>query len=175
MKPRRFWRWARNGFLHALDTETVVLFVWPYYITLFAWGFFSFILGQHPANQVQDVMGEFFYQIWLIGHMVGTTEVMVGLVLPNKYVGLFLQLGGNASMALMLFAYELSAFKEWGISAYSFFAIAPYVVGCCFLTATCIRKLYLTLRFPAGRDSASVQRMKQVIAALDERRMLEEE
>ena len=167
MKLRRYWRWARNGFLHALDTETVVLFVWPYYIALFSWGFFSIVMGRPTVSQVRDVMGPFFYQIWLWGHMIGTSEVMVGLVLPNKYLGLLMQLGGNASMALLLFAYELSAFKEWGVGAYSFFAIAPYVIGCCFLTATCLRKLYLTFYSPGG--SPMNRRMRQIAAGVQER------
>lgn len=172
MKLRRYWRRARDGFLHALDTETVVLFVWPYYLSLFAWGFFSLILGHQTMSQVRDIMGPFFYIIWLVGHLIGTTEVMVGLVLPDKYVGLWLQLGGNITMAMMLFAYELSAFKEWGVGAYSFFAIAPYVVGCCFLSATCTRKIYLILH---GHQNPMAHRMNQVATALEEREAMRRE
>jgi hypothetical protein len=143
---------TRVGFVKMLDTENVKLYVWPYYLTLWAFGFCS-IISTVPLTYVWPVMGDWFYQAWIAMMIVGTTLVMVGLLWRNKYTGLLLQRGGNASMALVLAAYEVAAFDIWGPAAFSFFAIAPYVLGCCFLTMTCVRKLWLIKRVhSAGLD-----------------------
>lgn len=136
------WR----GFINQLDTENVKLYVWPYYLTLFFFGVIATILhGRNgvPTTYVASVMGPLFYTIWTWQLILGTSEVMVGLVIPWKYFGLWLQLGGNFGMSLALLAYEIAAFTIWGPAAFSFFAIAPYVLGCLFLSATVVRKLYL--------------------------------
>ena len=133
---------VRAGFLKLLDTENVKLYVWPYYLTLWAFGFCS-VVSTVPLTYVQPVMGAGFYQVWVIMMIVGTTMVMSGLLWRNKYTGLLLQLGGNGTMALVLSAYEVAAFDIWGQAAFSFFAIAPYVLGCLFLSMTCLRKLHL--------------------------------
>lgn len=133
---------TRAGFIKLLDTENVKLYVWPYYLTLWVFGFCS-VVSTVPLTYVSPVMGSTFYQMWVIMMIVGTSLVMCGLLWSNKYTGLLLQLGGNGTMALVLAAYEVAAFDIWGQAAFSFFAIAPYVLGCTFLSITCIRKLWL--------------------------------
>jgi hypothetical protein len=131
-------------FVGMLDSETVKLFVWPYYLTLFAWGIYGSFFAA-PPTIVLPAMGRIVYNLWVWQHMTGTSLVMIGLLWPNKYIGLWLQLGGNFTMFLVLLAYEVSGIYEswWGQGTYSLFAIAPYVLGCLFLAMTCVRKLYL--------------------------------
>lgn len=135
----------RSGFVKMLDTENVKLYVWPYYLTLWAFGFCS-VISTVPLTFVEPEFGGSFYQTWVIMMIVGTTLVMTGLMWTNKYTGLILQLGGNATMGLVLAAYEVAAYRVWGPAAFSFFAIAPYVLGCTFLAMTCWRKLHLVKR-----------------------------
>lgn len=149
--PREVWSTSRKTFVTFLDNEKVELYVWPYYLSLMWWGLYGTFFGA-PLTYVVDVMGPQFYDLWLWMHILGTAEVMVGLTIKDKYLGLWLQLGGNFSMALVLLAYEIAAFIAWGEAAYSFFAIAPYVVGCVFLSLTVVRKLYLTTHKPARDD-----------------------
>jgi hypothetical protein len=149
--PRQIWDTSRATFVSLLDSEKVELFVWPYYIALMWWGFYGIFLGA-PLTYVVDVMGPRFYDMWLWMHIQGTAEVMIGLTIKDKYLGLWWQLGGNFSMGLVLLAYEIAAYIAWGEAAYSFFAIAPYVVGCIFLSLIVVRKLYLSIHKPARDD-----------------------
>lgn len=146
-----------KAFTKMLDSENVRLFVWPYYISLLAWGVYATIWAW-PINVVEPVMGRTAYLIWVWMFIPGTLFVMIGLVLRHggkpiaemgpvllfsDYLGLWMQLGGHACMGLLLFAYEVSIVKGgfWGQPLFSFFAIAPYVLGCVFLTAQTGRKL----------------------------------
>jgi len=146
--PRQVWNTSRSTFVGFLDSEKVELFVWPYYGALMWWGFYGTFFDA-PLGYVQEVMGQPFYDMWIWMHILGTAEVLVGLTIKNKYLGLWLQLGGNFSMGMVLLAYEIAAWITWGEAAYSFAAIAPYVVGCLFLSLTVVRKLYLATHTPA--------------------------
>jgi hypothetical protein len=145
---------ATNGFMSLLDSESVKLYVWPYYLALWLFGTLSVFapaMGMaRPKTVVELVMGNPFYQAWVWVMILGTTQVMVGLVWSNKYTGLLLQLGGNGSAALVLFAYEIAAYSVWGYAAFSFYVIGPYVLGCVFLSLTALRKLYLVERTRTG-------------------------
>jgi hypothetical protein len=101
-----------------------------------------------PIDIIQPDMGHAAYDAWVWMHIVGTLAVMLGLVIPDKKAGLVMQLGGNICMGCVLFAYELSSVTNsyWGRGTYSVFIVAPYVIGCLFLSATCVRKLHLANR-----------------------------
>ena len=55
-----------------LDTENVKLYVWPYYLTLWAFGFCA-VISTVPLTYVEPVMGNLFYQVWVLMMIVGTT------------------------------------------------------------------------------------------------------
>lgn len=150
---RRFVAW----FTMMLDSENVRLFVWPYYSSLLAWGIYASIWAW-PLSIVEPVMGPLVYQAWLWLFIPGTLFVMVGLglrrgdkpisemgtaLLFTDYLGLWMQLGGHTCMGLLLAAYEVSIVRGgyWREPLFSFFAIAPYVLGCMFLALQAGRKL----------------------------------
>lgn len=138
----KFWQRLSGGFLNLLDTENVKLYVWPYYLALWSFGVTA-LLAEVPLTLIMPVMGNAFYLVWVIVMVSGTTQVMTGLVISRKDIGLWLQLGGNVSCALVLAAYEVAAWATWGFAAFTFYVVGPYVLGCIFLALTVIRKIYL--------------------------------
>lgn len=138
------WFWAQ------LDGGKVDPYVWGYYITLLSWGVLAtFVLA--PIDVVQSVMGHRIYDYWAWMNIAGTLCVLTGKVLPGKsrYLGLWMELGGNACMCLVLFAFEYSGMAgtlplEAGDSLMVFvlLALAPYVLGCGLLTMQSGRKLW---------------------------------
>lgn len=154
---RRTVRQVRTTFDSMLDSETVRLFVWPFYLGLLAWGVYASIWAW-PLSIVEAVMGRSLYLAWLWMHIPGTLFVMIGLALRHggkpldemgpillfsDYLGLYMQRGGHICMGLLLFMYEVSVVKGgyWGQPLYSFFVIAPYVLGCGFLALQTHRKI----------------------------------
>lgn len=148
---------AVTWFWRQLDSESVRLFVWPFYFGLLCWGIYATIWAW-PLSVVEPVMGHSVYLVWLWLHIPGTLFVMVGLILRHggkpidemgpillfgDYLGLHMQRGGHICMCLLLFMYEASivAGSFWGQPLYSFFAIAPYVAGCAFLALQTHRKI----------------------------------
>ncbi|CAA0134551.1 Uncharacterised protein [Mycolicibacterium vanbaalenii] len=147
---RRFWA--------LLDSETVRLFVWPFFIGLLCWGIYGTFFSA-PIQFVYPVMGEAWYNIWIWMHIPGPAAVLAGLMMRRggtpiaqmstpmlfrDYMGLWLQLGGYVTMFFALLYYEISAIQatHWGASAFSVFALAPYVLGCLFLALQTGRKLW---------------------------------
>lgn len=141
-----------------LDSETVRLFVWPFYLALQAWAIYGIFFAA-PIEFVQAVMGAFAYDLWLWMCLAGTSSVLTGLALRRggtpvaqmswpmlyrDYLGLWMQLGGHLCMFLVLAVYEVSAIRgaHWGQAAFSIFALAPYVLGCLFLALQTARKLW---------------------------------
>lgn len=146
----RFWE--------LLDSESVRLFVWPFYAGLLCWGIYGTFFSA-PIQIVYPVMGKLLYNAWVWINIPGTVSVMVGLALRHggkpiaemtgpmlfsDYMGLWLQLGGHMCMFFALLAYEVSAVRGvyWGYAAFSIFALAPYVLGCFFLALQTARKLW---------------------------------
>lgn len=145
-------------FWELLDSETVRLFVWPFYMGLLSWGIYATFWAQ-PIAFVEDVMGHAFYNLWVWTCIAGTLSVMLGLalrhggksvlqmtapMLMSDYIGLWMQLGGHTCMGFVLLAFETSAVKGayFGQSVFSVFVIAPYVLGCFFLALQTARKLW---------------------------------
>lgn len=146
----RFWA--------LLDSETVRLFVWPYYISLLAWALYGTFFSA-PVQIVDPVMGHLFYNLWLWVQIPGTLFVMVGLairhggksiaemttpMLLSDYIGLWMQLGGHLCMFFVLLAFEVAGITGayWGQAVFSLYAIAPYTLGCLMLTLQTARKLW---------------------------------
>lgn len=148
---------AIGRFWDLLDSETVRLFVWPFYIALFGAGVYLTFCAQ-TISIVEPVMGHVFYNLWVWLHIPGTLFVLVGLVMRHggkplhemgavllftDYLGLWMQTAGHCCMGLLLAAYEISVVKGgfWGQPLYSLFALAPYVLGCVFLALQTGRKI----------------------------------
>lgn len=149
---------AVTRFWELIDSETVRLFVWPFYFGLLCWGIYGTFFAA-PIQFVYPVMGETLYNVWVWIHIPGTLAVLVGLILRHggtplaqmttpmlfrDYMGLWMQLGGHVCMFFALLTYELSAIRGayWGFAAFSIFALAPYVLGCLFLAIQTGRKLW---------------------------------
>jgi hypothetical protein len=158
-KDRFVLRRAARRFWELLDSETVRLFVWPFYAGLLAWGIYAAFWAE-PPTLIQETMGGTIYVVWNTCTIIGTLAVMAGLVLRHggapigqitnpqaerDYLGLILQTGGHATMFLVLLAYEVAGVTGayWGQGAFSLFAIGPYVIGCLFLALQTFRKLVL--------------------------------
>lgn len=147
-----------HRFWELLDSETVRLFVWPFYMGLLAWGIYATFWAQ-PIAIVESVLGHTFYNLWVWTCVAGTLSVMIGLTLRHggksvaemttpmllsDYIGLWMQLGGHICMGLVLLAFEVSAIQGayFGQAVFSVFVIAPYTMGCGFLALQTARKLW---------------------------------
>lgn len=155
--PGRFLSW----FWGMLDSETVRLFVWPYYMALFAFAVVAEALVP-PVNILSKAMGVTHYTLWVWVMFIGTLSVMFGLLLRHggkpvekmntpllfaDWMGLCLQTGGHLCMFWVLLDFEIYAARSitwWEdvIRIFAVFAISPYVVGCVFLALQVARKLW---------------------------------
>lgn len=148
---KRFWE--------LVDSETVRLFVWPYYLSLLAYGVWA-TTHRWPSNVIEPVIGPQIYHFWAIMHIPGTLFVLIGLILRhggkplsemgpvllfNDYIGLHMQRGGHICMAIILGVFEYSMIWGYlhGISnqTYVIFLVSPYVLGCVFLAIQVHRKI----------------------------------
>lgn len=153
-----FLRRLAGQFWHILDSESVRLFVWPYYLALLAWAVYAAAWAQ-PIAFVEAVMGHTFWNLWVWIQIPGTLSVMIGLglrhggkpvaqmsapALFSDYLGLWMQLGGHLCMGFVLAAYEIAAVQGayWGQATFSIFVVAPFVLGCIFLALGTGRKLW---------------------------------
>lgn len=157
---RAFLTW----FWKQIDEEKVEMFVWGYYITLLTWGILAAFFVA-PIRVVQNIMGHELYYAWVWMNIIGTLCVMTGLLLPGPkghYLGLWLRLGGNACMGLVLFAFEYSGLKtlplprDDSLMIFILLAMAPYVLGCVFLALQASRQLWLIekLKSEARKEGA---------------------
>jgi hypothetical protein len=141
-----------------LDSETVRLFVWPYYVALLIWGVYGTFFAA-PSVLVEPVMGHLAYNLWIWMNIGGTSFVLIGLILRHggkpiaemntpqlftDYLGLWMQFGGHVCMGLVLFTYEYAGIvgAYWGQAAFTLFIIPPYVGGCMLLSLQTARKLW---------------------------------
>lgn len=151
--------WAKFWVL--MDSESVLPFVWIYYIALLLWGIYATIWAQ-PINVVDQIMGHTVYNAWVWIQIPATLSVMTGLALRQDkavahemsdrqlfrdYMGLWMQVGGHSCMFFVLLTFEIAAVAggHWGDGAFSIFAIAPYVLGCLFLMLQTGRKAVFAL------------------------------
>jgi hypothetical protein len=152
---------ARKKFWALLDSESVRLFVWPYYLALLAYGGWA-LSHRWPYSIVEPIMGATIYHGWALMHIPGTLFVMIGLgiryhrytisrmgkfLLFLDYLGLHMQRAGHACMAIILGMFEACAISGYfrGIDqqTYVIFLVTPYVLGCVFLTLQVHRKIVL--------------------------------
>jgi hypothetical protein len=149
---------AVNRFLEMVDSETVRLFLWPFYFALLCWGVYASFFAA-PIQFVYPVMGRVLYDVWVWIFIPASLFVMIGLAIRHggkslaemttpmlftDYVGLWMQLGGHVSVFFAATAFEVSAIKAapWGLAAFPIFLLAPYVPGCLFLAVQTGRKLW---------------------------------
>jgi hypothetical protein len=150
---RRFWK--------LLDSETVRLFVWPFYMGLFAFGVYA-ECWLNPVNALSAAMGSGHYELWVWTQITATLAVMIGLAVRHggkpvaemssrllwvDWMGLILQIGGHICMFWVLLDFEIYATRtiNWThdvVRIYAVFALAPYVLGCLFLALQVGRKIW---------------------------------
>lgn len=139
-----------------LNSDSVIPYVWVYYIWLFVFGIFA--VSHHAAGAVHRQLGLTTYTMWIWTCVFGTASVMIGLMLRhgstpledmtgrqlfNDWLGLWMQWGGHAGMFMVLLAFELSGLSDSQTlqDPFVLFAIAPYVQGCAILWVTTSMKL----------------------------------
>src|SRR2546425_1174632 len=94
-------------------------------------------LHHRPDVVVVDRPGTLFVLIgWMLRPDRKTASRMGPVMRLSRYRGMWMQVGGHACMGLVLLAFEVAAIKGpyWGQATFSVFVIAPYVLGCVFLT-----------------------------------------
>lgn len=152
---------AMRLFLKLLDSETVRLFVWPFYLVLLAFGVFAEVY-LNKDNALSVAMGPSHYNLWVWTQITATLAVMIGLAMRHggkpvaemsdrllwvDWMGLFMQLGGHICMFWVLLDFEIytGGTIDWRsdvIRIYAVFALAAYVLGCLFLAAQVGRKIW---------------------------------
>lgn len=148
-------------FLRMLDSESVRLYVWPFYLGLLAFG--AYALSWLDADTaLGNSMGHFHYSLWVWTTIFGTVTTLFGLALRHggrpvaemnapllfvDWLGLMLQLGGHLCVFWVLLDFEIYAARtiNWrhdAIRIFAVFALSPYVIGCMFLAMQVARKLW---------------------------------
>jgi hypothetical protein len=145
----RFWE--------MLDSETVRLFVWPFYSFLLLMGVYGLLFAERNVL-IAATMSSPVYNTWNGIIVCASLAVMVGLILRHggapigqltnpqadrDYLGLILQTGGHTTMCLNLLGYEIAGIQGtyWGQGANSLFLVPPVIIGCLFLAVQTLRKL----------------------------------
>lgn len=141
-RRRSLWQRLRA----ILKSDSVRLYVWPYYIAICAWGLYGSIFAL-PNTVVEPVMGHAVYNLWVWLCVAGPALAMSGMLTrgaKGRYFGEFMQLGGNACVAFVLAAFEYSALvgTPWGRGSVVVFIIPPYILGCTFLALRNAVELY---------------------------------
>lgn len=153
---KRAVRW----FNKQVDTETVRLFIWPYYFGLLSFDLLAmaFIPLDNPLSRQ---MGISHYQLWLVVMLFGIGAVLIGLILrhggaPIKdmttrmlaadWMGLSMQAGGHLCMFWVLLDFEIEVFQliTWWtdvVRIFAWCALWPYVLGCLLLAYGVVRKI----------------------------------
>lgn len=156
-------RYAVARFWVLLDSETVRLFVWPFYSFLLLLGIYGLVWADRPLL-IEATMSPQVYTAWNVFLICAALAVIAGLVLRHggapigqltnpqadrDYLGLILQTGGHATMCLDLLAYEIAGVQgtQWGQNVPSLFFVPPVIIGCLFLTVQTFRKLRRIERF----------------------------
>lgn len=155
---RRVWVKVRQW----LNTDSVIPFVWVFYLWLLAFGIIA-IGWLQPSGAVERQLGHTTFNAWTIMCIVGTSSVMAGLILRhgstpledmtgrqlfNDWLGLWMQWGGHAAMFLVLLIFELAGLSDPQQLSDPFvlFVIAPYVQGCALLWLITSMKLLKAAR-----------------------------
>lgn len=150
---RRAWFRIRQW----LNSDSVIPFVWVYYIWLFTFGILATVIFD-PTGVVDRQLGRATYHGWVATCVMGTASVMLGLILRHgstsvdsmtgrqlfsDWFGLWMQWGGHAGMFLVLLAFEIAGLSDPNqrLDPFVLFAIAPYVQGCFILWLTTSMKL----------------------------------
>lgn len=145
--------------LGMVDSESVRLFIWPYYFAFLAFGLYATIHGW-PSNVVEPVMGNSTYLCWLWMHIPATLFVLIGLLLRHggkpvhemnapllfaDFIGLYMQRGGHLAVFCLLSVYDFTVIRGgnfYGQAMYSFFILLPYTMGCLLLALQVHRKIH---------------------------------
>jgi hypothetical protein len=158
--------WAK--FWELVDSDSVRPFIWLYYIPLLAFSAVAVVVAVilSLAAIQPDTLGV----LWIWVQIPATTSAMIGLSLRHggtpvdemsnpllfrDWMGLFMQFGGHACMAVVLLAFELVAGSVvalgptgvpggalvWWIILFAMFAISSYVIGCALLSLQVARKI----------------------------------
>lgn len=140
-----------------LNSDSVLPYVWVYYIWLFLFGVYA-VAWSEPVQGLDDNLGPAGYMWWAWMNIIGTASVMIGLTLRHggtpvvqmsgrqlfsDWLGLWMQWGGHAAMFLVLLVAEIAGVSEisWGDDAFVLFLLAPYMQGCLILWLTTSLKL----------------------------------
>ena len=157
-------------FWDLVDGDSVRPFVWVYYAPLLAFGVVAIAAVWLCTASIQPVA---LAVLWVWVQVPATLSAMVGLALRRggtpvaqmstlllfrDWMGLFMQFGGHACMAVVLIAFELVAGSIvalgpagiaagalgviiWWIILFAMAAISSYVIGCTLLSLQVARKV----------------------------------
>ena len=132
-----------------LKSNSVRLYVWPYYIAITLWGIYGTFYAA-PNATVAPVMGPTIYNAWIWLCIAAPLATMIGMLAPGhgkqRYLGEGMQLGGNIGVGFVLTAFEYSALAgtPWGRGSFIVFVIPPYILGCTFLALRNALEIYET-------------------------------
>lgn len=143
--------WQR--FRAVLKSDSVRLYVWPYWIAICLWGVYGTFFAV-PNTVIEPVMGHWVYNIWIWACIIAPASAMLGMLLvrrlrpsakgKDRFFGEAMQMGGNVGIGFVLAAFEYSAIvgTPWGRGSMSVFLVVPYILGCTFLALRNALELY---------------------------------
>lgn len=152
-------RRVRDRLRALLASDSVRNFIWLYYACFIAWGVYGSFFA-YPIDLIVKPMGQLVYNVWVWMPLIAAPVALIGLALRHggspadeikgallrrDFLGLWMQTGGHACMAVVLAVYIGTAFyyAEPGQPIISAILLVAYLVGVSFLAAQCVYKVYL--------------------------------
>jgi hypothetical protein len=161
--------WAK--FWELVDGDSVRPFIWIYYVPLLAFSILAVVVAL--ILSIVSIQPATLGVLWVWVQIPATASAMTGLALRHggtpvaqmgtpllfrDWMGLSMQFGGHACMAVVLMAFELVAgsvimlgptgitggalgILVWWVILFAMFAIASYVFGCLLLALQVARKI----------------------------------
>ena len=110
------WRILGRKLLERVDSESVRPFQAIVYLAFSIGGMYMLAFGGEPTA-VNEAMGQGMHYAWISLLVLGPALVWAGFLVEDKHVGLWFQLGGNASICFALLAFVLAMLEMYYLSA----------------------------------------------------------
>lgn len=145
-RTRRAVKRVWDRFWIAIDSEAVILFQYVFGVIFIAAGLYGiFVAKQQPPLSLRGSVGHLDIRIWYWLNVAGPVLSLVGKTLAGRliYAGMWLQLGGNLTITLVLMAYISGTvqIESWGKGGYGAFLGAALFASAVLTVTRDVRRL----------------------------------
>lgn len=138
---------ASSRFWSAVDSESVGLFQWLFYVCFIVLGIYALTIANQQAPLTLRSMGGVNIEVWYWLNIVGPGICLFGKLLRRSvfaHAGMSLELGGDIGVAFALAAYNTATVhaESWGRGMYGAFPLGTATfLSVCLLTVRDVRRM----------------------------------